>query len=145
MATSKTKTIKQSVIFKSVKPLDVYEAIMDSKKHAKFTGQKVTMSTKVGGKFVCFGGYCWGKNLELVPGKKIVQSWTTSDWEKGQYSTVTYEFKKEGTGTKLSFTQKDVPIEHCDSIAQGWKDYYWTPMKEMFAPVKTKAKSKAKK
>ena len=34
-----TKTVKQTVTFKA-SPHDVYEALMDSKKHAKFTGDK---------------------------------------------------------------------------------------------------------
>ena len=37
------KTIRQSVTFKA-SPHDVYETIMDSKKHAKFTGSIVKMS-----------------------------------------------------------------------------------------------------
>jgi len=124
------KTIKQSVTIKA-KPHDVYEALMDSKKHAKFTGGKAVISREVGGKFNTFGGYAEGVNLELVPGKKIVQSWRADDWPEGHYSKATFELKTVAGGTALTFTQTDIPEEFVDDIAQGWKDYYWKPMKEM--------------
>lgn len=125
-----TKTIKQSVTIKA-SPHDVYEALMDAKKHAKFTGGKATISRKVGGKFSAFDGYAEGVNLELVPDKKIVQSWRAEDWPEGHYSRATFSFKEVEGGTKLTFTQTGVPDDQYDSIAQGWKEYYWAPMKEM--------------
>lgn len=128
----KTKTIKQSVNVNTT-PKEVYDVIMDSKKHSKLTGSVAKMSSKVGGKFTAYDSYIDGKNLELVSGKKIVQSWHASDWEKGHYSTVIFEFTKTKTGTKLTFTHKDIPVEHCESISDGWKEYYWEPLKEMFA------------
>ena len=105
-----TRTIKQSVTIKA-SPHDVYEALMDSKKHAKFTGGKATISRKVGGKFSAFDGYAEGVNLELVPDKKIVQSWRASDWPEGHYSKATFALKAVAGGTKLTFTQTGVPEE----------------------------------
>ena len=125
-----TRKIRQSVSFKA-SPHDAYEALMDSKKHAKFTGGKASISRKVGGKFSAFDGYAEGVNLQLVPDKKIVQSWRTSDWPEGQYSKVTFLFKEIVGGTHLTFSQTGVPEEQYDEIAQGWRDYYWAPMKEM--------------
>jgi activator of HSP90 ATPase len=124
------KTIKQTVTIKA-SPHDVYEASMDAKKHAKFTGGKAVISRAVGGKFNVFDGYAEGTNLELVPDKKIVQSWRADDWPKGHYSKATFELKASGNGTTLIFTQTDVPEEFMGDIAQGWQDYYWKPMKEM--------------
>ena len=125
-----TKTIKQSVEFRA-SPEEVYEALMDSKKHARFTGAPATVSRKVGGKFSVWDGYAEGKNLELAPGKKIVQSWRASDWPEGAESKVVYEFAKTKKGTKLTFTQTGVPEEFVGDIRQGWKDFYWVPMKKM--------------
>jgi activator of HSP90 ATPase len=125
-----TKTIKRSVPIKA-SPHDVYEALMDAKKHAEFTGGKAIISRKVGGKFSAFDGYAEGVNLELVPDKKIVQSWRAEDWPEGHYSKVTFAFKATTSGTQLTFTQTGLPEESADDVAQGWKDYYWAPMKEM--------------
>jgi len=124
------KTIKQTVEFKA-QPDEVYEALMDSKKHAGFTGAKATVSRKVGGKFSVWDGYAEGENLELVPGKKIVQSWRASDWPEGAISKVTYRFAQTKSGTRLTFTQTGVPDELVADIKQGWKDFYWAPMKGM--------------
>lgn len=123
-----TKSIKQVVNFKA-SPHDVYEALMDSKKHSKFTGTKASISRKVGGKISAYDTYITGKNLELVPDKKIVQTWQASDWPKEIVSTVTFSFAKTKTGTKLTFSQKDVPANQAKSIADGWREWYWSPMK----------------
>jgi len=77
------KTIRQTVTFKAI-----YEALMDSKKHAEFTESEVQMSRNVGGEFSVYGGDIHGVNLELVADRKIVQSWRYSDWPEGHYSTI---------------------------------------------------------
>lgn len=125
------KTIRQSVTFK-VAPHEVYEALMDSRKHAKFTGAKARISSAVGGKISAYDDYISGTNLELIPDKKIVQAWRGSDWPKDHYSKATFLLKKVKGGTRLTFTQSGVPDQHYESIKQGWIDHYWTPMKEMF-------------
>lgn len=125
-----TRTIRQSVTFK-VPAHEVYEALMNSKKHGEFTGSAVKISPKVGGRFSIYGGDIQGLNLELVPGQKIVQSWRYSDWPKSHYSKATFSLKEVTTGTRLTFTQTGVPEEFYDDIKQGWHDYYWGPMKEM--------------
>lgn len=128
----KTKTIKQTIIFKA-SPHEVYEALMDSEKHAKFSGDEAKISREVGGKFTAYGSYINGENLELVPDKKIVQNWQAAEdgWPKDHYSKVIFELEKIKEGTKLIFTQADVPAENYEDIKQGWVDYYWQPMKEM--------------
>jgi activator of HSP90 ATPase len=66
-----------------------------------------------------------------VPDKKIVQSWRGSDWPKGHFSKAIFSLKKIKNGTRLTFTQSGVPDQHYRDIRQGWRDYYWKPMKEM--------------
>ena len=114
-----------------VPPREVYEALIHSKKHAAFTGSGARISRKVGGTFSVFDGYATGKNIELVHEKKIVQSWRAEDWEAGHYSIVTFRIDSAGGGSKLTFTQKKVPLSQYDAIKQGWRDFYWNPMKEM--------------
>ena len=104
---------------------------MDSRKHARFTGAKARISRRRGGKFAAYDGYIDGINLDLVPDKKIVQSWRGSDWPKGHYSKATFSLKKIKSGTRLTFTQRGVPVKYYGDIRQGWRDFYWRPMKEM--------------
>jgi activator of HSP90 ATPase len=127
----KTKTLHQSVKLPA-SPHEVYEALMDSKKHSKFTGAEAKISPKIGGKFTAFDDWASGVNKELVPDKKIVQTWRGADWPKGHYSAVTFELKQVGKGTQLDFTQTDIPEELFNDVAQGWVDWYWDKMKVYF-------------
>ena len=125
-----TKTIKQTATFKAA-PHQVYDALMDSALHTKFTGSQAVISPRIGGKFSTFDGYAEGINLELVPGKKIVQTWRASDWPEGIHSNITFELKVIPAGTRLTFTQTGVPADQHEDVSQGWKDFYWTPLKRM--------------
>ncbi len=127
----KTKTIKQSVIF-DAKPHEVYEALMDSKTHSKFTESKASISRKQGGKISAYDGWIEGENVKLVNDRKIVQKWRGSDWPEGHLSVATFELKVEAGKTKLTFTQTDVPEEHYKAISSGWKEHYWDKMKRTF-------------
>lgn len=126
----KTKDIKQGLMIKSPAQ-EVYEALMDSKKHSKFTGEPAKISREVGGNFSAFDGYASGKNLELVKDKKIVQTWRASDWPEGHFSKITFLLKQTSQGTKLMFSHKGIPLEDAKNVASGWKDYYWEPLKNM--------------
>ncbi len=127
----KTKDIKQTIIVKAT-PHEVYETLMDSKKHSRLTGDKAKISRKVGGAISAYGDYIEGKNLDLVPDKKIVQLWRASDWDEGYFSTVTFQLSETKTGTKLAFTQKGVPSDQAAEIKKGWIDFYWAPLRLMF-------------
>jgi activator of HSP90 ATPase len=126
-----TKAIRQTVIL-SASPHDVYEALMDSNKHAAFTGGRASISREAGGKFSTFDGYAEGVNLELAPDRKIVQTWRAEDWPEGHYSRITISLSAVKGGTRLNFYQTGVPVENFKDIFQGWQDYYWEPMKEMW-------------
>jgi activator of HSP90 ATPase len=126
----KTKTIKQTVTFAAT-PEKIYHLIMDSKKHASFTGSKVIMSTKANGKFSVFDGYCHGYNIELIEGKKIVQAWHFAEerWPDDHYSMCTFLLEPVGNKTKLIFQQTGVPEDSVAVLKDGWKQYYWEAMK----------------
>jgi activator of HSP90 ATPase len=126
----KTKSIKQTVTFDAT-PDKIYNLIMDQKKHAAFTGSKVTMSTKVDGKFNAFDGYIHGYNIELVENKKIVQAWHFAEegWPVDHYSICTFLLGQAGNKTKLDFRQTDVPEDKVESLKDGWKQFYWKAMK----------------
>ena len=125
----KTKTIRQSVTFKA-SPQEVYEMLMDSKKHSKFTGAKAKISREVGGKFTAYDGYIDGTNLELIANENIVQKWRGSDWPVGHYSIAAFELVKTSGGTKLKFMQKGVPEDQYNAISDGWFEHYWNKMKK---------------
>ena len=121
------KTIIQKVRFKAT-PKELYEIFLDSKKHTEATGGKATASNKVGGSFKAWDGYHWGKNLMLVPGQMIVQSWRNLDFKKGEPdSTLLLAFRKKGNGAELTLVHAMLP-DRMGGLGQGWKDFYWKPM-----------------
>ncbi len=128
----KTGTIEQTVLFSNATPYDVFEALMDEKKHAAFTGGEAMISRKVNGTFTSFDGWATGKNIELVKDKKIVQTWRPDDWSEGVWSTCTYVIKTVPTGTEMTFTQVNVPKPFVKTVALGWYKYYWKPMQKFF-------------
>jgi uncharacterized protein YndB with AHSA1/START domain len=123
-----SKIIRQSVTFRAA-PHAVYEALMDSKKHAAFSGGKASISRVVGGKIMAYDNYITGKNVELVPDKKIVQDWRAVDWPEDFLSRVTFKFTAVQGGTHLDFTHSHVPDGTEEEFKQGWIDNYWEPMK----------------
>jgi activator of HSP90 ATPase len=125
-----SKLIQQTVTFKA-SPHEVYEALMDSKKHAAFSGSQASISREVGGEYSAYDGYITGRNLELVPDKKIVQTWRAVDWPEGHFSTVTFVLLPIPEGTRLNFAHADVPEGSEAEFEQGWVDNYWEPMKKM--------------
>ncbi|MBI4210818.1 MAG: SRPBCC domain-containing protein [Candidatus Diapherotrites archaeon] len=126
----KTKTIRQSVTFRAA-PMEVYDALMDSDKHSAFTQSECKIGRKAGERFTAYDGYCEGENIELVPGRKIVQAWRASDWPEGHYSKAAFMMAPAKGGTKLSFTQTGVPQEFAEEISEGWKQHYWEKMRKM--------------
>ncbi len=132
----KTTTITQKVIIPA-SPEEVYEAFIDAKKHAAFTGAEATCDAKVGGEFTAWDGYITGKNLELEQGKRIVQEWSTSEWPEGYPpSRLELTFRKVKDGTELTMVHSDVPASQADEYRQGWFDSYWDPLKEYFGKKK---------
>jgi activator of HSP90 ATPase len=123
-----SRIINQTVIFKAL-PHDVYEALMDSKKHAAFTGAKASISREVGGTITAYDDYIVGKNIELIPDRKIVQDWRAVDWQEGYFSRITFEFTPVPEGTRLDFIHAALPENTEEEFTQGWIENYWEPMK----------------
>ena len=108
----------------------LYKAWLSSKEHAKFTGASATASAKVNGKHSAWDGYIWGKNLELKANKKIVQSWRTSEFpEDAPDSTLEITFEEKAGKTKMSLYHHGLQKGDAKKYTQGWKDFYFTPMK----------------
>ncbi len=129
----KTKTINQTITF-DASPKDVYQALLDDKKHAEFTKSAATIDNDKNGKFSVYDGYCHGYNIELTVNEKIVQAWHFAEegWPDDHYSICTFLIKQSGTRTNLTFTQTDIPKHKADALNSGWIEYYWEPMHEYF-------------
>ena len=113
-----SKIIQQTVTF-NASPHEVYEALMDSEKHAAFTGGKAEISRAVGGSIMAYDDYIAGKNIELVPDRKIVQDWRASDWPAGYFSRITFELTAVPDRHPPGFHPYGCPGRHRRGIHPG--------------------------
>lgn len=139
----KTKTLRQTVAFKA-SPREVYEMLMDSKKHARLSGEPAKISRKVGGAFTAWDKHISGFNLALKPGRKIVQAWRATGWWPDHYSIAIFDIEKAKGGARLRFTQIGIPPHRYSGHYRGWIEAYWTPMNEVIERGALSAKTRAR-
>jgi uncharacterized protein YndB with AHSA1/START domain len=125
-----SQSIHHEVVFKA-SPERIYQALTDAKQFSEMTGGAPTeISSDAGGQFSCFGGMIEGRNVELIPGQRLVQAWRVKNWEPGVYSVVKFELKNEGSGTRLIFDHKGFPEDQRAHLDIGWKTNYWEPLRK---------------
>ncbi len=136
-AVADTRTVAHELTL-SASPEEVFEALIDSAKHSKFTGAPAQIERKPCGVFSLYGGKLTGKTLEFEPNRLIVQAWRAENWPKGHYSQATFVMEPVDNGrqTQLSLTQTGVPAAHFEDINQGWRKYYWSKMAPYFRSEK---------
>jgi uncharacterized protein YndB with AHSA1/START domain len=124
------KTIKHKVRFR-IPPHTVYDLLADSCKRTEVSGREALMSDEVGGKFSTDAGEVTGVNVDLVPGRRLVQAWRRQDFPEGIYSmaAITLAATPAG-GTELILTHRGVPKHLLDQIEDYWHRVYWAPIKE---------------
>jgi len=132
-----TPTILQRVKF-SASPEMLFEMYMDSKKHSGATGRPAKLSRKVGGAWQAHSGAIGGKNLLVVPGKRIVQTWRASFWKKDELSVLILTFEKAPGGAAVEIVHAGVPQHDQEGVRKGWPNYYWKPWKKYLAAQKMK-------
>ncbi|MDR3576631.1 MAG: SRPBCC domain-containing protein [Anaerolineaceae bacterium] len=127
-----SEKLELSVILTAT-PQQVYEAWLDSKAHADFTGSPAKIDPRVNGDYTAWDGYIWGKTLALEPFRFIRQSWRTSEFpENAPDSFLDVSFEAAGSGTKLTLIHTDIPDGQSEQYRQGWEDYYFEPMNDYF-------------
>ena len=115
-------------------PKRIYDAWMDGKEHGNFTGgNTATIDPKVGGKFTAWDGYIEGTTLELEEGRRIVQSWRSSEFPPGAPdSRVEVQLSPGHAGTEILVLHSNIPAGQGKSYETGWVDHYFVPMKKYF-------------
>ncbi len=135
------KTILQKVLFKNTRPMVLYELYMDSSMHAAVTGAPALISGRTGGNYSAHGGYMKGRNLQLIRGRLIVQSWHASDWPADAVdSTFILLLEQKGQDTLLHLCHAHVPDGEYEGIKEGWHTYYWKPWKKYLSAAKAAKK-----
>jgi activator of HSP90 ATPase len=125
----KSITIHQEIEF-NASPQQLYEALLDNKQFAEFSGRPAEINREAGGAFSLFKGHIVGRNLELIPNERIVQAWRVVTWPEGAYSIVRFELKPQGSGTRVVFDHIGFPEGLHDHLAAGWEENYWSLLKK---------------
>ena len=114
-------------------PKEIYKAWLSSKGHTEMTGGIAVVSDKVGDPFTAWDGYIEGKNIELEPFSRILQSWRTSQFEEREGDSQLEILLNEVAGqTELTLIHTNVP-ESGEHYIKGWENHYFQPMKAYFS------------
>jgi activator of HSP90 ATPase len=132
IAQAQDVTTIHEVVELHASPHKVYEALLDSKLFTAFSGVEGTIHREPGGMFSLFGGQITGRNVELIPDKRIVQAWRAASWPEGVYSIARFELEAQGAGTRMVFDQIGFPAGLKEHLADGWQGHYFGPMKKYF-------------
>lgn len=125
--------IHQEISFEAA-PERIYRLLTDGGEFAAATEKPSEIEAGEGGKFSIFGGYIEGRQIELVPGQRVVQAWRGVDWAPGEYSVVRFHLQAEGSGTRLlldhdGYPEGESPLypswhEH---LSANWPVFYFEP------------------
>jgi activator of HSP90 ATPase len=128
-----TRTSLHQEVDLPASPQRIYEALLDSKQFAAFSGEAAEIGREEGNAFSMFGGMIVGRNIELVPGHLIVQAWRPTHWSPGIYSIVRFELKAQGSHTTLILDHTGFPEGEFASLKYGWNLKYWNPLQKFLA------------
>jgi uncharacterized protein YndB with AHSA1/START domain len=113
-------------------PQEIYDAWLNSEGHAAMTGSPAQASAVVGDSFTAWDGYIRGQNQELEPGKRILQTWRTTEFEESDPdSRLEILLQSKTAGTLVTIRHSNLP-DHGMQYQQGWVDAYFTPMQAYF-------------
>lgn len=117
---------------------EVYDTWLNSEGHSNMTGSPASISAEVGGIFEAWDGYIHGRNIELIKGKRIVQSWRTTEFTEDEPdSRIEIDLDSVDDQTRLTLHHSGLP-PHGGQYEQGWVDAYFEPMKDYFLEHKGK-------
>lgn len=112
-----------------VSPDMVYAALTREATIQLWTGAHASFVAEPGTEFSMWDDDIVGKNIELDPGKKIVQEWYFDEEEESIVTITLHEHKK---GTSVEIRHTGIPEEHFENIEEGWDDVYMASLQEFF-------------
>jgi uncharacterized protein YndB with AHSA1/START domain len=129
-------------------PKRVFNAWMDPREHAQFTGGGLaTIEPWSGGRFTAFDGDVHGIFLGVDAAARIVQTFRTPEFPpEARDSRVTVTFEPSAGGTRLHIVHSDVPPNLLRKLQKSWESNYLKPLARYFVDAsRKKAAEKAAK
>jgi uncharacterized protein YndB with AHSA1/START domain len=114
-------------------PEQVYGLLADGAAFGEATGMPGYGGTAEGEFFSVHDGNTVGRQVELVPGERVVQAMRLTAWEPGVWSLLTFTLAPVPEGTRLTLEQVGYPPALHDHLVSGYPAFYFTPMAEYFA------------
>ncbi|KAJ3209776.1 hypothetical protein HDU82_000138 [Entophlyctis luteolus] len=111
---------------------DLFSTLLDPARVQVWTRGPAIIKPEAGAEVSLFGGNVTGKILEIVPNKKIVQTWRLKSWPSSHYSTVTLTLEEQRESVTLRLSQTDVPIGEKELTTTNWTGYYFNGIKSAF-------------
>lgn len=110
----------------------VYEALLDSATLSRIFGRPVQASGILGGAYSHFGRI-HGHNLELEPGRRIVQTfrYARPEWPLEHLSRVTIQLTPVPEGTRLVLHHSGIPPTCAPAVEEHWKDHVLPGLKSI--------------
>ncbi|CAD7012380.1 activator of 90 kDa heat shock protein ATPase homolog 1 [Ceratitis capitata] len=104
---------------------DLYNTLTRDNMIALFSGAPAKVDATRGGAFWIYGGNIYGQFEELIPEKRIKQTWRLKNWPSGYFSEVTMDLEQNRCSTQLKLTQTGIPASEFDGMHANWHRYYW--------------------
>jgi activator of HSP90 ATPase len=117
----------------AAEPAEVYAVLADADALSALSGMSGVPGRSAGEEFSAFDGNVTGRQIELVPGQRLVQAWRFPQFTPGTYSMVSFTLTAEAGGTRLVIEQHGEPDDWHDHIDANWPTFYLTPLENHFA------------
>jgi activator of HSP90 ATPase len=117
----------------AAEPAEVYAVLADADALSALSGMSGVPGRSAGEEFSAFDGNVTGRQIELVPGQRLVQAWRFPQFAPGTYSMVSFTLTAEAGGTRLVIQQHGEPDDWHDHIDANWPTFYLTPLENHFA------------
>jgi uncharacterized protein YndB with AHSA1/START domain len=119
----------------AAEPQRVFSAWLDAREHAAFTGGgDAVVEPWTGGRFIAWDGYIHGILLGVDQGRRLVQTWRTSEFPaEARDSRLVVEFEAARGGTRVVVKHSDLPPSHAKRYEKGWMEHYLKPLARYFS------------
>lgn len=119
-------------------PEQIYRVLTNGELFAAATEQPAQVGDREGETFSLFSGRIEGRQIELVPGERVVQAWRfgrahPDEWAPGVYSVVRFTFRPEDGATRFVVDHEAVPQEYEEHVRGGYPMFYAGPLARYFA------------
>lgn len=108
----------------------LYSALTNAATIQLWSGAAAVMEPVEGTEFSLWEDSIVGKNITLVPGKKIVQEWYFG--EQPEPSIVTILLHELKNGTSVELRHSNIPDDDYENITTGWTENYFGSLMDFY-------------